>query len=142
MILPYVAMRKFVKPMRETALKAQACVEKKEACSIGEAYGIAESIYKHQAAIRQRPFLFALFFQRASSGELFRLLGKINQRLTYERVVNPLMAEGEARMARLDWGGPYDYRVFFAALDGHMKWWAVKKGPSAPSRSPSWPRRS
>ncbi|MHB1045257.1 MAG: type VI secretion protein IcmF/TssM N-terminal domain-containing protein [Thermoanaerobaculia bacterium] len=136
MILPYVAMRKFVKPMRETALRAQACVEKKEACSIGEAYGIAESIYKHQAAIRQRPFLFALFFQRASSGELFRLLGKINQRLTYERVVNPLMAEGEARMARLDWGGPYDYRVFFSALDGHMKWWAVKKGALGAEQKP------
>ena len=136
MILPYVSMRKFVKPMRETALKAQACVEKKEACSIGEAYAISEAIYKHQAAIRQRPFLFALFFQRASSGQLFTLLGKINQRLYVERVVNPLMKEGEARMAALDWAGPYDYRTFFSALDGHLKWWSVKKGALTSEQKP------
>ena len=136
MILPYVAMRKFVKPMRETALKAQACVEKKEACPIGEAYGIAESIYKHQAAIRQRPFLFALFFQRASSGQLFSLLGKINQRLYVERVLNPVMGEGEARMARLDWAGPYDYRTFFGALDVELKWWSVKKGALGAEQKP------
>ena len=136
MILPYLSMRRFVKPMRETALRAQACVEKKEACSIGDAYALSESIYKHQAAIRQRPFLFALFFQRASSGQLYGLLGKINQRLYVERVVNPLMKEAEARMAQLDWAGPYDYRTFFAALDGHLKWWSVKKGALTTEQKP------
>lgn len=139
MILPYLSMRKFVRPMRETALRAEACVEKKEACPIGEAYAISEAIYRHQAAIRQRPFLFALFFQRASSGQLFSLLGKINQRLYIERVVDPLMKEGEARMARLDWGGPYDYRTFFAALDGHLKWWSVKKGALTTDQKPLVP---
>ena len=44
--------------------------------------------------------------------------------------------EGEARMAALDWAGPYDYRTFFSALDGHLKWWSVKKGALTSEQKP------
>ena len=46
------------------------------------------------------------------------------------------MKEGEARMAQLDWAGPYDYRTFFGALDNHLKWWTVKKAVPGADQKP------
>ncbi|MBK9967471.1 MAG: hypothetical protein IPP07_22385 [Holophagales bacterium] len=136
MILPYMAMRRFVKPMRETAAAAEACVKKAEACSIADAYQLSERIYRHQVDIKDRPFLFAFFLQRASSSDLYDVLGLINQRLYYERVVNPLFKEGEARTAQLDWANGYDYRTYFLALDNQLKWFAVKKAVQGTDQKP------
>jgi hypothetical protein len=135
MIPAFIGLKRIVEPVKRHVAAAQECVEK-EPCSIPKAYGISRDLYKSQLEIRKHPFIFAMFFRGAASGELSDLLGKINQKLFFARVANPLMKEGEARMAQLDWSGPYDYRTFFGALDNHLKWWTVKKAVPGPDGKP------
>jgi hypothetical protein len=135
MIPAYIGIKRIVEPIKRNVAAAQECVEK-EPCPIAKAYGISRDLYRSQLEIRKHPFIFAMFFRGAASGELSDLLGKINQKLFFARVANPLMKEGEARMAKLDWAGPYDYRTFLGALDGHLKWWAVKKAVPGADQKP------
>ncbi|MFN7987838.1 MAG: type VI secretion protein IcmF/TssM N-terminal domain-containing protein [Thermoanaerobaculia bacterium] len=135
MIPAYIGLKGIVEPIKRNVAAAQECVEK-EPCPIPKAYGISRDLFKSQAEIRKHPVIFAMFFRGAASGELSDLLARINQKLFISRVANPLMKEGEARMAQLDWAGPYDYRTFFGALDNHLKWWTVKKAVPGADQKP------
>ena len=121
----YRSLQGVLNPIRRSVKEARACVEK--GCSVAESYRIASDLQAERENALKHRFWFVLFLRGTQGNELLTTLGAVQRKIYLGGVVQPLLADTEARMAALDWATfTPQYKVFRSALDAMLAWKAIK----------------
>jgi IcmF-related N-terminal domain len=119
------SLQNVLNPIRHSVAQAKACVEKN--CSIADSYQLATDLEQERENALKHRFWFLLFLKGTQSNELLDKLGAVQRKVYLGGVVQPLLADTEARMASLDWASfTPQYKVFRPALDAMLAWRAAK----------------
>ncbi len=129
MVPAYRSLQKVLNPIRRSVKEARTCVEK--GCTVSESYRIASELQSEREEALKHRFWFALFLRGTRSNELLTTLGDVQRKIYLGGVVQPLLADSEARMATLDWAvyTPQYQKTFFPALRQYLDWRAYKVPP-------------